>query len=165
MLWIVSTCVISQILLFLIVRKLVDTFCVIHFMRYKYVRYSYLKINATKLKMSITLTTIYCDIRCVLKKKPSFLFIRNTMFLLYYVSNRIGSVIASSAVDRGFDSRSVQTNGYNIGICSFSAKYAALIGEREQRLAGSSTKWTSSSSHWKLTCSSQDIAENLLSWH
>ena len=44
--------------------------------------------------------------------------------------NRIGgimvSVIASSAVDRGFEPRSGQTKDYKIGICYFSAKYVAL---------------------------------------
>jgi hypothetical protein len=29
-------------------------------------------------------------------------------------------------VDRGFEPQSDQTKGYNIGICCFSAKYAAL---------------------------------------
>jgi hypothetical protein len=29
----------------------------------------------------------------------------------------------------------------------------------------SSTKQTSSSSHWKLTCCRHDIADKLLSWH
>jgi hypothetical protein len=36
------------------------------------------------------------------------------------------SVLASSAVDRGFEPRSGQTKDYKIGICRFSAKYAAL---------------------------------------
>ena len=36
------------------------------------------------------------------------------------------SVLASSAVDRGFEPRSGQTKDYNIGICCFSAKHAAL---------------------------------------
>jgi hypothetical protein len=44
--------------------------------------------------------------------------------------NRIGgvmvSVLASSAVDREFESRSGQIKDYIIGICCFSAKYAAL---------------------------------------
>ena len=44
--------------------------------------------------------------------------------------NRIGgvmvSVLVSSAVDRGFESRSGQTKDYKIGICCFSAKHAAL---------------------------------------
>ena len=36
------------------------------------------------------------------------------------------SVLASSAVDRGFEPRSDQTKDYAIGICCFSAKHAAL---------------------------------------
>ena len=36
------------------------------------------------------------------------------------------SVLASSAVDRGFEPRSDQTKDYTIGICCFSAKHAAL---------------------------------------
>ena len=46
------------------------------------------------------------------------------------VGNHIGgvmvSVLASSAVDRGFESRSGQTKNYKIGICCFSDKHAAL---------------------------------------
>ena len=36
------------------------------------------------------------------------------------------SMIASSAVNRGFEHRSGQTKDYEIGICCFSAKHAAL---------------------------------------
>jgi hypothetical protein len=36
------------------------------------------------------------------------------------------SVIASSAVERGFEPRSGHTKGYKIGMCCLSAKYAAL---------------------------------------
>ena len=36
------------------------------------------------------------------------------------------SVLATSAVDRGFEYRSDQTKDYTIGICCFSAKHAAL---------------------------------------
>jgi hypothetical protein len=36
------------------------------------------------------------------------------------------SVLASSAVDRGFEPRSGQTKDYSIGICCFSAKHSAL---------------------------------------
>jgi hypothetical protein len=43
------------------------------------------------------------------------------------------SVLASSAVDRGFEPRSGQTKDNEIGICCFSAKQAALgISWREQ---------------------------------
>ena len=52
--------------------------------------------------------------------------------------NRIGgvmvSVLAWNAVDRGFESRSGQTKDYEIGICCFSAKHAAL------RLVGSESE-------------------------
>jgi hypothetical protein len=37
------------------------------------------------------------------------------------------SVLASSAVGRGFEPRSGQTKDYAIGICCFSAKHAAII--------------------------------------
>jgi hypothetical protein len=43
-----------------------------------------------------------------------------------YVSNRIGSVLPSSVVDRWFEPRSGQTEDHKIGICCFSAKHAAL---------------------------------------
>ena len=36
------------------------------------------------------------------------------------------SLIVSSVVDRGFESRSSQTKDYTIGMCCFSAKHAAL---------------------------------------
>ena len=44
--------------------------------------------------------------------------------------NRIGgimvTVIASNAVDHGFEPRSRQTKNYKIGICCFSAKHTIL---------------------------------------
>jgi hypothetical protein len=44
--------------------------------------------------------------------------------------NRIGGVLlgvlASSAVDRGFEPRSGQAKNYDVGICCFSAKHAVL---------------------------------------
>ena len=45
------------------------------------------------------------------------------------------SVLASSAVDRGFDPRSGQTKDYEIGICCFSAKHAALRSKSKDWLA------------------------------
>jgi hypothetical protein len=36
------------------------------------------------------------------------------------------SVLSSSAVDRGFDTRSGQTKDFKIGMCCFCAKHAAL---------------------------------------
>jgi hypothetical protein len=53
--------------------------------------------------------------------------------------HRIGgimvSVLASSAVDRGFDPGSGQTKNYKIGICCFFAKHAALRRKSKYWLA------------------------------
>jgi hypothetical protein len=44
-------------------------------------------------------------------------------------------VVASSAVDRGFEPRSGQTKDYEIDICCFSAIHAALRRKRKNWLA------------------------------
>ena len=53
--------------------------------------------------------------------------------------NRIGgvmvSVLASSAIDRGFEPLSGQTKNYEIGIYCFSTKHAALRRKRKDWLA------------------------------
>ena len=53
--------------------------------------------------------------------------------------NRIGgvmvSMLASSAVERGFEPRSGQTNEYKIDICCFTAKHAALRRKSKDWLA------------------------------
>ena len=57
----------------------------------------------------------------------------------YNIMNRIGgvmvSVLASSAVDRGFENRSSQTKDYNIGMCCFSVKHATLRRNSKDWLA------------------------------
>ena len=45
------------------------------------------------------------------------------------------SMLASSAVDRGFEPRSGQTIDYTIGICCFSTKHAALKRKSKDWLA------------------------------
>ena len=49
---------------------------------------------------------------------------------IYRYENCIGgvmvNVLASSAVDSGFDPRSGQTKDFKIGICCFSTKHATL---------------------------------------
>ena len=45
------------------------------------------------------------------------------------------SMIPSIVVDRRFESWSGHTKGYKIGICCFSAKYAALRSKSRDRLA------------------------------
>ena len=60
------------------------------------------------------------------------------------------SVLASSAVDRGFDPRSGQTKDYKIGICCFSAKHAALRRKSKDWLARNQnnvSEWSDMSTH------------------
>jgi hypothetical protein len=45
------------------------------------------------------------------------------------------SVLASSVVDHGFEPQSGQTKDYTIGMCCFSAKYAALRSKSKDWLA------------------------------
>ena len=45
------------------------------------------------------------------------------------------SVLASSAVDRGFEPQSGQTKDYEIGICCFIAKHTALRRKSKEWLA------------------------------
>ena len=56
-----------------------------------------------------------------------------------YSLNRIGgvmvSVLASSAIDRGFEPRSGKTKDYKIGSCCFSAKHASLMRKSKDGLA------------------------------
>ena len=45
------------------------------------------------------------------------------------------SMLALSAVDRGFEPQSGQTKDYKIGFCYFSAKHAALRRKNKNGLA------------------------------
>jgi hypothetical protein len=54
-------------------------------------------------------------------------------------------VLTSSVVDHGFESRSSQTKDYEIGICCFSAKHAAL--GRKSRLIGSESGYVQVGRH------------------
>jgi hypothetical protein len=55
------------------------------------------------------------------------------------------SVLASSVIDRSFEPRSGQTKDYEIGICCFSAKHAALRRKGKDLLARNQSnvsKWS-----------------------
>jgi hypothetical protein len=60
------------------------------------------------------------------------------MILIYQCFKHNGgvvvSVLALSAVDRGFEPRSGQTKDFKIGICCFFAKYAALRRKSKHRI-------------------------------
>ena len=52
------------------------------------------------------------------------------------------SVLESSAVDRGFEPRSVQTRDYKIGVCCFSAKHAVLRSKSKDWVAPNVSEWS-----------------------
>ena len=54
---------------------------------------------------------------------------------MYRIGGVMVSVLASSAVDHEFKHRSGQTKDYEIGICCFSAKHAALRRKSKDWLA------------------------------
>ena len=56
------------------------------------------------------------------------------------------SVLASSAIDRGFEPRSGQTKEYKIGICCFSAKHAASR-RKSARNQNNVSEWSDMSIH------------------
>jgi hypothetical protein len=63
------------------------------------------------------------------------------------------NVLASSAVDRGFEPRSGQTKDYKIGICCFSVKHAALRSKSKDLLVrnlDNVSKWSDMSIHGRL---------------
>jgi hypothetical protein len=83
---------------------------------------------------------------CILEKKTiqtvivhNSTNINNQLSLTSNQINRIGgamvSMLASSAVDRGFEPWSGKTKDYKIGICCFSAKHAALRRKSKDWLA------------------------------
>jgi hypothetical protein len=61
------------------------------------------------------------------------------------------SVLAPSAVDRGFEPRSGQTKDYKISICCFPAKQAALRRKSKDWLAARNqnnvSEWSDMSTH------------------
>ena len=75
---------------------------------------------------------------------------------LHLDTNRGGemsSVLASSAVDRGFEPRSAQTKDYTIGICCISAKHAALKSINKDWFARNQdnlSEWCDMSIRWLL---------------
>jgi hypothetical protein len=57
--------------------------------------------------------------------------------LIEILTASVVCVLPSSAVDRGFESRSGKTKDYEIGICCFSAKHAVVLRRRIMSPCGS----------------------------
>jgi hypothetical protein len=53
----------------------------------------------------------------------------------HHIGSLMVSVLASSAVDRGFEPRSGQTKDFKIGMCCFSTKHATLRRKSKEWLA------------------------------
>ena len=64
-----------------------------------------------------------------------YLYLSKYSMFIIRIDGVMVSVIASSAVDRGFESRSGQTKDCKIGICCFSAKHTALRSKSKDWLA------------------------------
>jgi hypothetical protein len=81
------------------------------------------------------------QIQKILGTRRNMMFCRGKMFyhVISLILNPIGgvmvSVLASSAVDPGIESRSGQTKDYKIGICCFSAKHESLRRKSKDWLA------------------------------
>jgi hypothetical protein len=84
-----------------------------------------ISISMTKIVHAVKGGLSYCD----------KVYSRSNINQKHRIGGVIVSVLASSAVDRGFGSRSGQTKDYKIGICCFSAKYAALRRKSKYWLA------------------------------
>ena len=82
-----------------------------------------------------------CDLSTLIQtvKHDNIYLIWCHVFILFMLWNHIGgvmvSVLASSAVDRGFEPRSGQTKNYKISICCFSVKSAAVKKKSKDWLA------------------------------
>ena len=77
------------------------------------------------------------------------------------------SVLASSVVERGFESRSDQTKDYKIGICCFSAKNASLRRKSKYWLARDVSEWSNTSTRGLLFqwASTMKIQLGVLVWN
>ena len=82
------------------------------------------------------MTTILHAVKGGLLSYCDKVYSRGNMNQKHRIGGVMVSVLASSAVDRGFEARSGKTKDYTIGICCFSAKHAALRRKSKDWLAG-----------------------------
>ena len=81
-------------------------------------------------ELSIIMTKILHAVKRGLLSYCDKVYSRGNINQKHRIGGIMVSVLASRAVDRGFDPESGQTKNYKIGICCFFAKHAALRGER-----------------------------------
>ena len=86
-------------------------------------------------ELSITMTTILHAVKGGLLSYCDKVYARDNISQAHRIGGIMVSVLASSALDRGFDPRSGQTKDYQIGFYCFSAKHAALWRKSKDWLA------------------------------
>jgi hypothetical protein len=86
-------------------------------------------------ELSIPMTKILHAVKGGLLSYCDKVYSRGNINQKHRIGGVMVSVLASSAVDRGFEPRSGQTKDYTIGICCFSAKHAALRRKSKDWLA------------------------------
>ena len=86
-------------------------------------------------ELSITMTKIMLAVKGGLLSYCDKVYSRGNINQKHRIGGVMISVLASSAVGRGFEPRSSETKNYEIGICCFSAKHAALRRKSKDCLA------------------------------
>ena len=86
-------------------------------------------------ELSITMTKILHAVKVGLLSYCDKVYSRGNINQKHRIGGVMVSVLASSAVDHGFEPPSGQTKDYKIGICCFSAKHAALRRKSKDWLA------------------------------
>ena len=86
-------------------------------------------------RVSISMTKIVHAVKGGLLSYCDKVYSRGNINQKHRIGGVMVSVLASSAVDRGFEPQSGQTKDYTIGICCFSAKHAALRRKSNDWLA------------------------------
>ena len=109
--------------------------------------YSRFSTCSTK-ELSITMTKILHAVKGGLLSYCDKVYSRGNINQKHSIGGVMVSVLASSAVDRGFEPRSGQTKDYTIGICCFSARHATLRRKSKDWLA---RNWNNVSEWRRLT--------------
>ena len=86
-------------------------------------------------ELSITMTNILHAVKGGLLSYCDEVYSSGSINQKHRIGDVMVSVLASSAVDRGFEPRSGETKDYEIGICCFFAKHAALRRKSKHWLA------------------------------
>ena len=86
-------------------------------------------------ELSITMTKILHAVKGGLLSYCDKVYSRGNINQNHRIGGVMACLLASSAVDRGFEPQSGQTKDYKIGICCFSAKHAALRRKTKYWLA------------------------------